>query len=106
MALAFGFREKRQLWLLLGVNFATQLGLNLALAFTVYKHGGWAETALYVVLELVVFAVEAAIYATVLPRLSGGKNEKKRHPILYALAANAASFGVGLALAEFFPKVF
>lgn len=106
LALAFGFREKRQLWLLLAVNLATQLGLNFALALTVYRYGGWAETAVYALLEIVIFAVEAAIYAAFMKRPENNGAPKKCHPILYAFTANAASFAAGLALADLFPEIF
>lgn len=105
LALLFGFRAKKQLWLLLGVNFATQLGLNLALGITVYKYGGFAEMGLYLLLEIFIFIIEAAAYAIFLPRL-GGKQAKKRHPVLYALAANAASFGIGLTFTDVFSPIF
>lgn len=104
LALAFGFRDKRQLLMIFAANFVTQTGLNLALAYTVYKYGSWAEAALYILLELAIFIIEAAVYAHVLYRFE--KVGKKRHPVLYALTANCASFGLGLLLAELFPSVF
>lgn len=105
LAFLFGFKAKKQLLLLLGVNFATQLGLNLALGFTVYKYGGFAEMGLYLLLELIIFIIEAAVYAAFLNRL-GGEQPKKRHPVLYAFIANAASFGIGLIFTDTFSRIF
>ena len=73
--------------------------LNLVLALFVYYCGsaGFFLIPLYLILELIVFAAEAAVYKH---ELAGG------HPVLYALAANAASFLAGLGLAELLPSLF
>lgn len=95
-AAVFGLREKTQQNLIGGVNLATQLALNLALHYGLFYLGPWAGFALYAGMEILVFAVEAFVYCRWLPWPEG----RKPHPVLYALAANLLSFGVGWALNE------
>lgn len=54
VALAFGFREKKQLLLVLWVNVVTQVILNVVLNVIAYKSGAWAFVFFYVIFELVV----------------------------------------------------
>ena len=49
---------------------------------------------LYFALEVLVFSVEAFVYNRYLP----WPEDRKPHPILYALTANLLSFGIGLEL--------
>lgn len=105
LALLFGYREKRQLLFLAGMNAVTQILLNVALNTIDYYSGYMAFLFAYVELELLVFALEATLCAILLNRFS----ERKRHPalaVLYALVANALSFGAGLGLAVVIPGIF
>lgn len=73
------------------VNLATQLLLNLVLHYGLFYLGPWAGFALYAGMEVLVFAVEAAVYCRWLHWPEG----RTPHPVLYALTANLLSFGVG-----------
>lgn len=99
--LLFGLRKKAQLVLILQVNLVTQLALNLLLNLCGYLYGPLLTSFVYVLLELLVFAAEGVVYAR---KLSW--NGRKPHPWLYALAANAVSFGAGWELAKWLPGVF
>ena len=98
LALAFGYRNRQSLGLIFKVNLITQALLNLILALELYYRGGGFFYFTHVVLlELTVFAVEGGVYAGNLPRRCP---ERPRAGLawLYALAANLASFGLGLML--------
>ena len=99
--LVFGLRQRVQLALILKVNLVTQVALNLLLNLSGYFWGPLLTGAVYLLLELAVFLAEGAVYARKLPW-----NGKKPHPWLYALAANALSFGAGWELARWLPGVF
>lgn len=107
MALPFGFLNRYCVPLLIRTNLWTQLGLNLAPAIYSHSHGasGFFFTAAYLTAELCVFIAEALVYQN---RLSGLAPEKEGtpHPVLYAFAANAASFGLGIWLASLLPFSF
>lgn len=105
VALLFGWREKRQLLLLAGVNTATQALLNILLNLANYAQGWMMFLFCYVLLELVVFAVEAVVFSAFLPRVSRGP-VKKGKAVWYAFAANALSFLAGLGLAKALPGIF
>lgn len=110
LALLFGFRQKRQLRFLFWVNFATQLALNAVLFLFAYQWGGgFFEMACYLGMELLIFVLEAVLYAEFLPRL--GCQEREKHPkaawtVFYAFLANAGSFGVGILLSKLWPQLF
>lgn len=105
VALPFGFREKRQLRFIVLVNVATQLALNLALNFVNNRFRHLSLWVSYALLELLVFAAEAALYTFYLKKHS-------RRPVpgwkpgIYALTANAASFAFGIVLTFFTPGIF
>ncbi len=105
VALLFGFREKKQLLLLIGVNTATQVILNVLLNIINYKSGYWAFLFFYVLFELLVFGLEAILYCVWMKRLS----EKTRPGwfyVLYAFVANVVSFVTGIYIATHFPGIF
>ncbi len=104
IALLFGFRKKNQLLILTVVNIVTQVILNVLLNFVNYKSGGLAFLALYLLLEIFVVAIEAALYCTILKKVS--EKKKNWYYVLYALVANAVSYGVGLYLAIAIPGMF
>lgn len=105
IALIFGFREKRQLLLLLAVNGITQILLNIALSIIDYHSGYIAFLLFYILFELIVSVIEAVVYGSYLRRVS-------RHPkrawvyVVYALVANAVSFYAGFFIATRLPGIF
>lgn len=101
IALPFGYLKRPYLRALLAANLATQLALNLALNLTAYCSGSLAMWLLYPLLELAVFAVEAVVF-----RLAFKKAAGKGHPVLYAFAANAVSYALGLWLGNVVPALF
>ncbi len=104
LAVLFGLRKKNIFAFVSGVNIATQLALNLILFFVDYSRGSMAFTAYYVMLEILVFAAEAAMYLFGFKKLNF--EQRKIKTVLYALAANALSFGAGLGLAHLIPGIF
>lgn len=105
IALLFGFREKRQFRFIILVNTVTQIGLNLALNIINYHSGQMAFVISFVLLESVVFIVEAILYTLYLNKYSE-KVISRWKPWVYALVANAASFALGLKLAQLIPGIF
>ncbi len=105
IALLFGFREGKQLLFLIVTNCITQGVLNVLLNLANYFSGQWMFLFLYVVLEFVVFALEAVAYGI------GIKKVSERPPktfvcVVYALVANLVSFVAGLGLAFLIPGIF
>ena len=100
VALAFGYRGKRPLRLILIVNIATQLLLNIALNIANFKGGILTAAIFYVLLEAAVFVTEAVIYAVLLPA-GTEKKTKKGRAVLYAFTANLCSFIIGGILTAF-----
>ena len=105
IALLFGFREKKQILLLTGVNTATQILLNVLLNIANYNSGPMVCVILYMLFEVIVFVIEAVIYCTVMNRLSE-QSKRKRFYVIYSLIANAASFGIGILLSRTLPGIF
>ena len=124
LALLFGYRHKNQLRFLAIVNVVTQIILNVLLNMFNYRYGHWSFVFYYVLLELLVLAIEAILYALVLPKVSQTiakaaieaaepgkkvsvpKTIQKRHAVIYAAVANVASFAIGLLLARMIPGIF
>ena len=105
IALLFGFSKKKALLLIGGVNIATQIALNIALNVTNYYQGSTGFILNYILLELVVIAVEAVIYVLFLKKVNE-KPVSNVKSIGYAFAANVASFAVGLIIAKIIPGIF
>ena len=105
IALLFGFRGKKALLLLVIVNTVTQIILNVLLNIINFRSGSWAFVAWYIMLELAIFAIEAALYTAFMKKLTG-----KEKPVLfygtYSLVANGISFGAGLIIANILPGIF
>lgn len=105
VAVGFAFRTKRQIITIVCMNLITQVGLNQVIThiFPVVSSRWYWPSLL--VLEVLIFLVEGAVYARLLPRW---KKDPAAvcHPWGYALAANVASFGVGLILARLIPGMF
>ena len=105
VAVVFAFRAKRQIITIVCVNLITQVGLNQAITHLFpLVSSRWYWPGL-LVLEVLIFLVEGAVYARLLPRW---KKDPAAvcHPWGYALAANVASFGLGLILARLIPGMF
>ena len=105
IALLFGYREKKQLLLLAGVNSGTQIILNVLLNIINYNSGEMAFVVFYVLFELIVFAIEALLFCHLLNKISI-KQKPKWLAVVYALVANAVSFGAGMLIAEWLPGIF
>ncbi len=105
IALLFGLRKKNQLLLLIGVNTATQILLNVLLNIINYHSGELAFVVFYVLLEIVVFVIEATMYSRILKKNSE-KPKQKWFYWLYALIANAVSFCSGIIIAQVLPGIF
>lgn len=105
LAVMFCFRTKAQILTIICMNLITQVGLNQAIThFFPVVSSRWYWPGL-LVLEILIFLVEGAVYARLLPKW---KKDPAAvcHPWKYALAANVASFGVGLILARLIPGMF
>ena len=106
IALCFCLRGGKLWRLLILVNLGTQVLLNAALQVSIYLHGPWlAAAGIYLLLELGVTALEVSVYTWCFPRLSA-RPRPKWVGCAYALVANAASFVVGLAMAQMLPGMF
>lgn len=105
IALAFGFREKKQFLFILIVNAVTQIVLNVLLNIINYNSGGLMMAICYVLFEIAVFVLEALIYSAFINKVSI-KPKKNWLCVLYAFVANALSFALGAAIATFLPEVF
>lgn len=105
IALVFGYREKKALSFLAIINVITQVTLNVALNIINYKSGSMGFTFAFVCMEILVFAIEAITYKSLLHRFSVTEKVNPRG-VSYALVANTASFAIGLWLAHLIPGIF
>lgn len=105
VAILFGFRHKKPLLLILGVNAVTQILLNTAI--TVLSHHAGIQLVLLAVLglEVLVTAAEATVYCIYMKRLQAGY-DNERYIIGYTAVANVTSFVAGLIFALIFPYIF
>lgn len=99
IACIFGFRQKRLLLLITGINVVTQVILNVMLNVIRYNSGYGLITyiGLYIPGETVVFIIEIILCAILFNRVSETKIPAWK-PIVYALVANTVTF-VGTFLA-------
>ena len=72
------------------VNIITQIFLNVLLNITSYYQSVLVGLIIYILLEFLIVLGEAIIYGIFL------KEKKKWLAVVYAIAANIASFGIGL----------
>ncbi len=105
VALLFGLRRKGQLGLIAAANIVTQLLLNLSAQLLWIPTGPAHYVIGYLLLEALVFALETGIYCLLMPKV-GAPKRRKGFYTLYALVANAVSFGTGLLLAHWAPALF
>lgn len=106
IALLFGFRTKKQLLIIGAVNIFTQSILNALLNIINYHQGSMMFVFNYVWMEVLVFIIEAGVYSVFLSKYSSSESTKKWLIFLYALTANAVSFGTGLYIAYMIPGIF
>ena len=105
IALLFGYRSKKQIYWIAGINIVTQVALNVWLNIIQYYHGPLSFILSYILLEFLVFLIEGVLYAVFLAN-SDDKKSKRFLAVLYAFVANAVSFGTGMALARILPGIF
>lgn len=100
LAFLFGY----DFWPVLKINLITQIGLNIALALYVHSSGsgGFIFFTIYLMMELFIFLVEWGYYYGRLPETNPDHPGKFR-VFLYALLANALSFGAGILLSMIWP---
>lgn len=105
LAVLFGFKGKRQLLLVLAVNCATQLAMNLLILdesvglFVFY-------VLQYALIEVGVILAEGLVYCLALPKLATPEQNRNIHPIAFAFFGNVASFSLGFLLSNWFPMLF
>lgn len=105
LALLFGFRKKYWIKTILFTNIATQVLLNAGLNIYAYFNGSHFLIFVYALMEAAVLATECAVYSHMNKR-QPDSDRRARAVLLYAVAANLASFGVGLLLAKVMPGIF
>jgi len=96
-----GLRGKKVFCFIAITNIVTQILLNLALNFINFHAGMEAFVTFYILLEVVVFAIEAILYVKCL-----NTQVSKQKLVLYALSSNLTSFGFGMLLAQWLPSIF
>lgn len=106
IAWIYGYRHKNQLGIIVKTNIGTQTLLNILLNTVNYFLGGLAFLLSYILMEVLVFAIEASAYSALLPRYGRERLAKKSYAVFYALIANAASFYLGWQIAKFIPGIF
>ena len=106
IALIFGFREKKQLLIILVTNIITQSILNILLNLINYYQGGLMFVFHYVWMELLVIVIEIIAYCSFFNKYSRKVPIGKFKISLYALIANVASFFSGVLIANLIPSLF
>ena len=106
IARLFRYRSRRQVKILLITNVITQVILNVFLNIVNYTSGSLAFILMYINAEIIVFVIEAVIYAGILPEPAESEKPKRGKAVLYALTANAVSFALGFAIAWLIPGIF
>lgn len=105
LAVLFGFKGKRQMLLVLAMNCATQLAMNLLILdesvglFVFY-------VLQYALIEVGVILAEGLVYCLALPKLATPEQNRNIHPIAFAFFGNVASFSLGFLLSNWFPMLF
>lgn len=105
IAWLFKIRQKKLIWLIMIVNVITQVTLNILLNLSNFYYGIVVAITTLLLLEIVVFAIEALIYGLTFKRLSQGEI-KGFKGVIYALVANSASLLIGFALVFIIPGMF
>ena len=105
IALMHGYRSKKNVKIIGITNVCTQVVLNVLLNVINYSSGQMAFVFHYVWMEGVVFALEAVVYSKLLDR-TDGEREMAKHPVAYAVLANAVSLAAGIWIAKMIPGIF
>lgn len=105
IALIFRFTNKKQILLILYVNLATQILLNVGLNVVTYYGGAFSYVLVYALAEWLVFIIEGALYTAFMPK-SGLDSKKIWLVWIYSFVANLVSFGAGILLAVVVPGIF
>ena len=106
VALLFNLREKEQKKVIILMNLATQIVLNLILmkgpSLNFHRLGLNSWSFLFILCEIGVFAAEAFVYTKKLEDVY----HSKKQLILYAFLANLASMVFGLFFNSLFPSLY
>ncbi len=97
IAFLFGYRGK-SFTVILVANLVTQIALNVGLNVINYFKGALSLIIAYIVIEILVLIVESVFYMIAVPKIDKDCPEKLKRfwvLLLYSVAANAASFGLG-----------
>ncbi len=100
-----GFRSKRDLLFLIGLNYLTQIVLNVFLNIALYQSGELVFLFVLMVAELIVFTIEIILCGFVLRTISKSTIWSGWY-FLYPFVANFVSFILGLAIAGRLPLIF
>jgi hypothetical protein len=106
IALLFKYKTKNYLKIIVLTNIITQIALNVLLNIINYTSGSFGIVLLFIALEIAVFIIEAVIYYNTFNKLNQNSNKNKSLPVLYAFAANSASFITGLLILLCIPGIF
>lgn len=106
IALIFGFRTRKQIYIIVTINIITQSILNILLNIINYNQGSLMFIFNYAWMELLVFIIEAIAFSVLLYRYSNKKPAKKWLASLYAFVSNAISFILGFFIAYIVPGIF
>lgn len=98
VALIFGFRKITQLKFIAFINVITQIILNLVLSYFIYFEGFFTFCIVYCIAEFIVSIGEGIFYQIKLKT----EDMPSSKPFFYSLAANCASFIIGLIIVEYF----
>ena len=105
IAMLFGFREKKQLLIIVAINIITQTILNILLNLINYNQGGSMFVFHYIWIELIVIVIEAVAYYLLFKKYSNSP-KGKFVTSLYAFIANISSFVMGALIANVIPGIF
>lgn len=107
IALLFGLRKKNILLFVIAVNVVTQIILNVLLNIINYKSGGAMFIFNYIWMEMLIILIEAIVFSAYFKRLNLDPPIKRWVGPVYSIAANSASFIVGLIISvNFIPGIF
>jgi len=104
IALPFGLFYGKRRKVIVITNLVTQVLLNLTLNIISYSGGWMLEMFAYAMLEIAVFVIEGIVYTLMFKKYATDLQPAPRawKTWLYALAANAASLGIGMLLLKAF----
>lgn len=106
IALLFGYRSRKQIYFIAGINIITQLVLNILLNVINYRYGSLSFAVSYVPFELIVFVIEAIAFSILLNKYADSGKTRPWIAPLYAFVANAVSFVLGFLVAYLVPGIF